>query len=167
MSNRTNHFQLRRVVLLSALLILALHFPGESSHAASPSASSITLSMSNPTCFRVLPANGACSVQINSLAATGSDPSFARIEILVNGKLRVYVGGFFEATGYLTSHMLPGGLMVACGRLNEGGSPNFGRAYTVTANAYMVDNTSATDSMTVLCPAFEGKTFIPMVRNRK
>ena len=167
MNTHTDRFRFWRVFFLSALLILVLDYPNQPSQAASPLSTSISVSMSNPSCFQVLPANGACSIQIDNLTASGSDPSFARVEMLVNGKLRVYMAGFFEDSANLTSQMIPGGLMVSCGRLNESGLPYFGRAYTVTVNAYMADNTSATDSVVVLCPAFEGKTFIPLVRNKR
>jgi hypothetical protein len=165
MNTHTDRFRFWRVFILSALLVLG--FSSEPSRAASRLPTSISVSMSNPTCYQVLPANGACSIQINSLTASGSDASFARVELLVNGKLRINMAGFFEASASLTSQMIPGGLMVACGRLNEGGLPNYGRAYTVTVIAYMADNTSATGSKVVLCPAFEGSTFIPMVRNKR
>lgn len=62
--------------------------------------------------------------------------------------------------------MLPGGLTVACGRPNDSGLPNYGKAYSVTANAYMVDGTSASASENVFCPAFDGKTFIPLLRKK-
>ena len=75
----------------------------------------------------------------------------------MNGKLRIYMGGFFESSAYLTYPMVPGGLAVACGRPNDGGSPNYGKAYSLTVNAYMVDGSAATDSMTVFCPAFSLK----------
>ena len=105
-----------------------------------------------------------CSIQFGSVIASGSDSSFSRVEVLVNGKLRVYMGGFFESSAYLTYPMMPGGLAVACGRSNAGGSPDYGKAYSVTANAYMVDGTSASDSMTVFCPPYDGKTYLPLIR---
>ena len=77
-------------------------------------------SMSNPTCVQAPPASGTCSIQIDSLIASGSDPSFSRLEVLVNGKLRVFMGGFFESSAYLTFPMKPGGLKVACGRTERG-----------------------------------------------
>ncbi len=166
MSTHTGRLQLRRLVFLLALLLLVLHFPGETSHAASLPAASVTLAMSNPACYQIHPANGACTIKINSLTATGSDSSFSRLEVLVNGKLRVFMGGFFESSAYLAYPMLSGGLTVACGRPNDGGLPDFGKAYMVTANAYRVDGTSASESVNVFCPAFEGKTFIPLLRNK-
>ena len=96
--------------------------------------------------------------------ASGSDATFSRLEVLVDGKLRVYMGGFFESSAYLTYPMMPGGLTVACGRSNASGLPNYGKAYSVTANAYMVDGTSASDSMTVFCPAYDGVTYLPLIR---
>ncbi len=155
---------LRRLLILLLVLILVLQVPGEPAQSAPPKVTSVTLTMSDPVCDQVLPANGSCSIQFNSLSASGSDASFSRVEVLVNGKLRVYEAGFFENSAYLTPLMLPGGLLVACGRPNSGGSPDYGKSYLLTANAYMADGTSASDSASVLCPAFDGKTYIPAVR---
>ena len=155
----------RRVFLLLVVL-LVLQYPSKASPASALQASSVSVSMSNPTCFQVLPANGACTIQINNLTASGSDSSFSRVELLVNGKLRAYMGGFFESTAYLSAAMLRGGLMVACGRSNAGGLPDYGMAYTVTVNAYMADNTTASASQNVYCPAFAGNTYVPVIRNK-
>ena len=163
MSACTDRMRLRRLFFLLIGLILVLQFPGEPSRAELLQGTSVSVNMSNPTCFQAPPASGSCSIQIGSLSATGSDPSFSRVEVLVNGKLRVYMGGFFEFTAYLVYPMIPGGLVVACGRPNDSGLPNYGRAYLVTANAYMGDGTSSTDSLNVFCPAFEGKIYVPLI----
>jgi hypothetical protein len=120
--------------------------------------------LSNPSCVANLPESGVCLIKFNYLTASGSDSSFSRVEVLVNGKLRVHVVGFFESSAFINYQMLPGGLAVTCGRPNDGGLPNFGKSYTLTANAYMVDGTSASDSMAVFCPAYDGKIFLPILR---
>jgi hypothetical protein len=143
-------------------LILVLQGQGDRAHAALPS--SIAISLNNPDCVEVLPQTGMCSIEINNLSITGSDPSFSRAEVLVNGKLRVEMNGFFESTGYLGQSMVPGGLKVACGLPNAGGLPDFGKVYQVTANAYMADGTSASDSLNVACPAFVAYNYFPVLR---
>jgi hypothetical protein len=153
-----------RLLLLGLGLILVLPFSGDFAHAAPLQPASVSLTMNNPTCIQVRSASGACSIQVDSVIASGSDPTFSRLEILVNGKLRVYMSGFFESSAYLTYSMMPGGFAVVCGQPNAGGSPNYGNAYTVTANAYMADGTSASDSMAVFCPAYESKTYIPLLK---
>lgn len=158
--------RLRRITFLLLGSILVMQFPGEPAQAALLPATSVSIYMSNPACVQVLSTSGACSIQFGSLIASGSAPTFSRLEVLVNGKLRVYMGGFFESSAYLTYPMLPGGLAVACGRPNASGSPNYGRGYLLTANAYMVDGTSATDSVTVFCPAYDGKTYLPLIRKK-
>jgi hypothetical protein len=163
MSAGMDHGRLRRLFLLGISLVLIVLFAGEPVRAAPLQASTISLQMSNPSCVQARPASGTCSIEIQSLFASGSDPSFSRLEVLLNGKLRVYLGGFFESSGYLTPRMLPGGLQVVCGRPNDGGLPDYGRSYTVTANAYMADGTSASDSMNVFCPAYEGRTYLPLL----
>jgi hypothetical protein len=125
--------------------------------------STISLTMSNPSCSEAVSSNGACSIDISSLAVSGGDPSFSRIEVLIDGKLRVYMAGFFESTAYLNPPMLPGGLSVKCGRPNSGVSPDYGKSYLLTVNAYMADGTSASDSQNVFCPAFEATIYMPVV----
>ena len=106
----------RHLFFLLIGLLLVLQFPGETTHAAPLQQTSGSIQISDPTCDQILPANGACSVQIDSLSVFGSGTSLSRVELLVNGKLRVYVDGFFESSAYLAHQMLPGGLDVACGR---------------------------------------------------
>jgi hypothetical protein len=156
--------RLRRPFFLLLSLIVVLQFRGERVQAAPLQATSISITMSNPSCVQVLPPSGACSIQAGSVFASGSDATFSRLEVLVDGKLRVYMSGFFESSAYLAYPMMPGGLTVACGRSNASGSPNYGKAYSVAANAYMVDGTSASASMTVFCPAYDGATYLPVIR---
>ena len=76
------------------------------------------------------PAEWNVRVQIGYLVAAGSDTSFSRLEVLVDSELRAYMGGFFELTAYLANPMIPGGLMVTCGRPNASGKPDYGKAYS-------------------------------------
>jgi len=148
------------LVILGLLGLVQLR--GEPVQAAP--AASVSLTMSNPVCVQALPASGTCSIQFASLYAAGSDTSFSRVEVLVNSKLRAFMTGFFESSAYLTYDMLPGGLKVKCGRPNASGRPDYGLSYSLVANAYMVDGTSAFNSSTVFCPAYDGKTFVPLIR---
>ena len=144
--------------------LLIFQVPGEFVQAAPLHASTISLTMSNPSCSEAVSSNGACSIDISSLAVSGGDPSFSRVEVMINGKLRVYMAGFFESTAYLNPPMLPGGLSVKCGRPNSGGLSGFGQSYLVTVNAYMADGTSASESNTVYCPSFEADIYVPTVQ---
>jgi hypothetical protein len=155
--------RLGRFVTLLAGLLLLMQLSGEPVRAALQ-ASSVSISMSNPACVQALPANGMCSIQMDTLVASASDPSFSRLEVLVNGKLRVVMSAFFESSAYLSFPMTPGGLKVACGSTNEGGLPDYGKVYTLTANAYMADGNSATNSASVYCPAFDGNLYLPLIR---
>ena len=168
MSSGQNQARLRRFLfrLVGVIaLILVLQTQGDHAHAALPS-STITLSMNNPDCTQVLPQSSMCSIEINSLVATASDPTLSRVEMLVNGKLRLEMTGFFESSADLTPLMVPGGLKVVCGLPNAGGLPGFGKVYQVTANAYMADGTSASNTANVACPAYAATTYVPLVRKR-
>lgn len=164
MSRRMDRRWFWRVFFMLPGLFLVLQFAGGPSHAAPVQTTSVSIHMSNPACVQVVSTSGACSIQVNSLSASGSDQTFSRLEVLVNGKLRAYMGGFFESTAYLGEPMLSSGLGVACGRPGDGGLPNYGKAYLFTANAYMADGTSSSASATVYCPAYEAKIYLPMTR---
>jgi hypothetical protein len=156
--------RLRRPLFLLLGLLLIAQFRGEVVQAAPLQATSVTITMSNPSCVQVRPPSGTCTLQLGYLVASGSDTSFSRLEVLVDGKLRASMGGFFESTAYFVTPMVPGGLLVTCGRSNASGKPDYGKAYSFAANAYMVDGTSASDSMMVFCPAYDGVTYLPIIR---
>ena len=166
MSRPTSSRQLQRFLFVLIGLVLVLQIPGGPVVGAAPQLSTISLSMSNPSCVQVSTASGTCSLQIGYLSANGSDPSFSRVEILVNGKLRLFMGGFFETGAYLSYAMQPKGLQVACGKPNDGGLPNYGKSYLVTANAYMADGSSTSISSTVYCPAYDGRTYLPVLKRK-
>ncbi len=151
-------------LLLIVGLILVLQFHGEPVHAAPLQTTTISVRMNNPSCVQVQAASGMCSIVFDGVSASGSDQTFSRLEVSVNGKLRVNMAGFFESSAYLFQSMMPGGLSVPCGRSGAGGSPDYGAVYSVAANAYMVDGTSASDSMSVYCPAYDGTLYLPAIR---
>jgi hypothetical protein len=164
MSTSTDRLRLGRLFFLVLGIIAVLQFLGEIARPTLLQAATVSIQMSNPSCVQIFSSNGTCSIQIRSLTATGSDQTFSRLEVLLDGKLRVYMGGFFESSAFLDSPMMPGGLEIACGKPNDGGLPDYGRSYSLTANAYMADGTSASDSVTVFCPAYDGKTFLPLIQ---
>jgi hypothetical protein len=164
MSAKMDRIRLHSFLFLLVGLALILQLPGEAARAAALPTSSVSITLNNPSCVQQNPASGMCSIQFDSLSASGSDPSFSRVELLADGKLRAYMAGFFETSAYMSYSMFPGGLQVACGAPGAGGSSGFGKAYSITANAYMADGSSSSDSANVLCPAFDGKTYAPLIR---
>ena len=165
MSANVGYRRLRSLIFLLLSLMLIAQFPGEFARAAPPDeAASISLQMSDPSCEQALLTSGACSIQVDNLTASGSAQPLSRVEVLVNGKLRVYMAGFFESTAFYSYTMVPGGLKVACGGPNDGGLPNYGKAYVVTANAYLQDGTSASNTKTVYCPGYDGKLYLPLIQ---
>jgi hypothetical protein len=155
--------RLPRPLLLALGLLLTLSLPGELAHATLQAPAALTVTMSNPVCVEILPASGDCSIEMSSLTASSSAQDFGRLELLVNGKLRLSEYGFFESSAYLSPSMLPGGLKVTCGRANDGGLPDYGRSYSITANAYLTDGSSSSDAATVYCPAFDGSVYLPLI----
>jgi hypothetical protein len=147
----------RKLTLLWGLL-LAMVLLGAPVHA-----STVSVTMHNPSCVQIPLSGGMCAIQIRSVTAIGSDTSFSRVEVKVNSKLRVVMSGFFESSASLTHQMVPGGLKVACGLPNASGSVNLGKAYSVAANAYMFDGTSAGASQSVFCPAYKKTDLTPIL----
>ena len=152
------------IIILFLGLLLALTLPGELAHATQVQPAALTLTMSNPSCVEMLPASGDCSIEISSLSASSSAPDFARLEVLVDGKLRVFEGGFFESSGYLTHQHAAGR---AESDLRTGGRRRVSRvmAGLIPSRRMHTWRTApaASDSATVFCPAFDGQMYLPLV----
>lgn len=156
-------------VLREALVVLslALAMIVPAANAAPIPTATLNLGMSNPSCAEASPQTGMCTLQIRSLTAVGSaGSSLSNVELSVNGKLRLRMIGFFESSAYLDNKMLGDGLYVPCGGKNAGGNPAYGNVYTLSADAYLSDNTHSSASAQLTCPYYEGKTYLPSVRGK-
>jgi hypothetical protein len=147
------------ILLLGIGLVVAL--TGEPARAA-PAA--LTMTVSNPYCMQPVIQSGACYINVGYFYASTTDSSFSRIEISIDGKVRMRMASFFENSAYLTGAMLGDGLKVACGGQNASGVPGFGRVYSVNLTGYATTGSPVTDIANVTCPFYEGKTYLPVVR---
>ena len=86
---------------------------------AEPSA--LTMNVSRPYCVQASPPSGACFINVSSFSASTPDSTFARIEISIDGKVRLRMQSFFENSAYLTYLMMGEGLKVTCGGPNASG----------------------------------------------
>ncbi len=120
-------------------------------HAAAAASTTLTLTVNNPVCSASRPELNRCSINIRAVSAVASD-SFARLEIAVDGKLRVVENGFFENTAYFDKRMLADGLTVVCGIDGEGGTAGFGRTRTVGITVYLYGSDPVSDQAVVSCP---------------
>jgi hypothetical protein len=152
----------RHVLALVTLLALLLTSTGERT-LAQP-ASSVTLTLSNPSCVQPSSAAGMCYVAVRTAYAQGSDPSFSALELSVDGKVRLRLLGFFESQGFVEDRMIRPGLRVACGLPGASGDPAYGLSHLIAARASMADGSFSTGSVTVRCPAFDGRRFVPEAR---
>jgi hypothetical protein len=150
-----------RLLFLMAELVLLLALSGEHT-GASPQAA-ITLNLSNPTCTQVKTNSGRCSINLLSLSANSSDPTFSHVEITIDGKVRANYTTFFESSINVNYAMLGDGLQVSCGRPNAGGDPSYGNQYQVVVTAYLADIPTLTDTANVYCPYFSSKYLMPLV----
>ena len=145
-------------LLLGIGLVVAL--TGETARAA-PSA--LTMTVSNPYCVQPVIQSSACYINVGYFFASTSDPTFSRIEISIDGKVRMRLTGFFENSGYLSYPMLGKGLKVACGGPNASGVAGFGKVYSVNLTGYTTTGSPVTDVANVTCPYYEGKIYMPVV----
>lgn len=119
----------------------------------------LTLSVSNPYCAATQPQINRCTINIRSVSAVASDTSFSRIEIGIDGKVRLVETGFFEASAYFNRNMAPDGLAVVCGLDGQGGNAGFGLTHTVGISAYLFGSSPVVDSANVMCPPASDEIF--------
>lgn len=150
---------LGRAFVLGLALVLTLLTQGEVASVQAGTLQSLTVS--NPRCQQASTLSGACAIAIANISATGSDATFERITISINGKTRANLQGFFDSAGYLNGAMLGDELKVACGGKGAGGDPNYGNLYTVQIQANMYANSPSTDTANVYCPYYDGKVYLP------
>ena len=151
-----------RVLFLLIGIGLVMALAGEPVWAAP--ATGVVLTVNNPYCVQPTVKTGACYINLRSLSAYTTDSSFTRVEISINGKVRLRLQSFFESSAYLSDRMLGNGLQVPCGGPNASGNPAYGRIYPVTIIGYSSNSPSTTDIATVTCPFYDGKTYVPAVR---
>jgi hypothetical protein len=121
-------------------------------HGLAAQSTSLTLTVSNPYCTASQPQINRCSINIRSLSASASDSSFSRIEIAIDGKVRLVETGFFETSAYYFHAMAPDDLAVVCGIDGQGGTSGFGLTHTVNISAYLSTSAPLVDSAAVSCP---------------
>ncbi len=151
-----------RFFILLAGLGLMLVSNRASSHLAAPGQATIVLN--NPYCVQPSPALGTCVLNARNVSVSSSDPNFTGLQVTVNGNTRAFLSAFFETAVYLTDDMLGPGLQVACGLPNAGGVAGYGYRYTLGFSAIISGNPASTDTAEVSCPAFESKTYMPLVK---
>ncbi len=115
-------------------------------------ATSLILSVSNPYCTASQPEINRCTINIGTVAANASDSSFSRIEISIDGKVRLVETGFFEASAYYDRRMAPDGLAVVCGIDGQGGNSGFGLTHFVKVSAYLSGSSPLVDVAATTCP---------------
>lgn len=128
-------------------------------HGLAARSATLSLSVSNPYCVASQAQLNRCSINISSISAVASDTSFSRIEISVDGKLRVVENGFFETSATFSRNMLSDGLSVVCGLDGEGGTSGFGRTHNVAISAYLSGSGPLVDTAIVACPPASDEIF--------
>jgi hypothetical protein len=146
------------------LICLFLLLVCTSSAARSNAPSDVSLAVSNPACTQPSPTTSACLINVRSIIASSSDPTFLGVQIRINGKTRAFFTSFFENSVYINNNMLGKGLEVTCGRPNASGLSGYGLTYNVGISAVFSGSSSTTDTAVVNCPAFESRVYFPTVK---
>ncbi len=140
---------------------MALALTGEQVRAA-PAA--LSMSVSNPYCVQSNTQLGACYINVSSFSASTTDLTLSRIEISIDGKVRLRMQSFFENSATLSDPMLGKGLKVACGGRDASGVAGYGRVYSVGLTGYATTGSPVADIANVTCPFYEAKTYLPVVK---
>ncbi len=127
------------------------------------STQAVTLAVSNPYCVQSSTQNGVCTINVRSVSASSTDSSLTRLEISIDGKVRVRMQTFFENSAYLSEPMLGEGLKVPCGGPGSGGAAGFGQVYSVGLIGYSTSSSPISDTANVTCPFYQGFVYLPAV----
>ncbi|MBX3696286.1 MAG: hypothetical protein R3F08_01760 [Dokdonella sp.] len=112
----------------------------------------LSLNVSNPYCLTSQPERNRCTINVRSISAVASDSSLSRIEVAIDGKVRLVETTFFENSTYFNRTMVPDGLSVLCGFEGQGGATGFGLIHAVGISAFVSGSSPIVDVANVTCP---------------
>lgn len=121
-----------------------------------PSESPLISFIDSPSaeCYRPVANTDACYITWSYIYVTATSPQYIiSSTVAIDGRLRAYVGGFFQSYMYIPGDMLGKGFRVACGLPGSGGNPNLGKSYGYVLRARETGGLSAANYGAVLCPA--------------
>ena len=118
-----------------------------------------------PTCYRPAESTGSCYIQWSSLQVTAASPeNILTMTVTIDGQLRAYHGGFFQASMYIPGEMYGPGFEVTCGFPGAGGVAGMGNSYSYAIQARDTGGLGASNYGTVTCPADVIDIFVPLLQ---
>ena len=116
----------------------------------------------SPMCYRQAESTGACYIQWRYLSVTAASGSnVISMTVAIDGHVRAYHSGFFQAAMYIPGEMTAPGYRVTCGAEGSSGIEGWGRTYAYTIRARETGGLSAANYGTVTCPADTVRVFLP------
>jgi hypothetical protein len=116
------------------------------------------------TCQRSMPGTGQCTIQWTYLNVSASTSQYViSMTVEIDGRLRAYHSGFFQASMYIPGDMYGDGFRVTCGKPDANG---WGNTYAYTLRARETGGLSAANYGSVTCPGDMVSVFLPTVMRR-
>jgi hypothetical protein len=108
----------------------------------------------SPTCSRPAAGTDICYVNWNYLNVTASPGQYIiSMTVMIDDKLRAYMGGFFQNSMYIPGNMLGEGFRVQCGPPGASGLINSGNTYSYAVRAKETGGLGAANYGSLTCPA--------------
>ena len=119
----------------------------------------------SPTCSRPVAGTGRCYIQWSYLSVAASSPgSIISMTVTIDGRLRAYHAGFFQASMYIDGQVYGPGFRVTCGLPVGDGSTGLGNTYNFSILARESGGSMAANYGSVTCPADVVHVNLPLVQ---
>ena len=107
-----------------------------------------------PTCYRPQEFTDVCYIEWAALSASTVAPhNLISMSVSIDGRLRLYMAGFFQSAANLPPDMFARGFKVACGPPGAGGNPLWGATHAFEIRARDSSGAFNAVSGSVACPA--------------
>jgi hypothetical protein len=115
------------------------------------------------TCYRSSHLSDACYIEWSQLSVSASSSNYIiSMTVTIDGRLRAYYSGFFQASMLVPPEMHTPGLQVSCGTVGVSGIPGMGSQYNFTIRARETGGLSAANYGAITCPAATYIQFLPI-----
>lgn len=127
--------------------------PDNNTAAANPEAIG-SITTNDSFCYQPDTTQNVCYINWRLHSVSSSPDSIRNLKIIIGGKVRLNMQGFFQTSlNYQAAMVSPGGFKVACGPPSVP-DPLLGTNYSFQISARDANNIAANNYGTVSCPAF-------------
>ncbi len=139
--------------------------PPQRERQADPNAPAISfIDSPTATCYHpVGETSDACYIEWSYMQVSASTSQYIiSMTVQIDGRMRAYYGGFFQASMYVPPDIHTPGFRVSCGTPGSNPIPGLGKSYNYTLRARETGGLNAANYGTVTCPAGPWKIFLPI-----